>query len=98
MSDLVKQLRDGVVKSDGDNYHLCASDAMFEAADRIEQLEQHLRLEQNNNVKISREIERIKTELAAEKALADQLYEALYFERTTDRPLAFRAYRKARGM
>lgn len=46
---------------------------VLEQQSRIEQLERYLRLEQNNNVKISREIERINTELSAERALADRL-------------------------
>jgi len=96
MSDLVKRLRDrGQWRCDND---------LTEAAERIEQLERDLAEAQERAdhwIAMAAQTEdggdEALAELAAEKALADRLYESLnrvdgdYFE-------AVAAYRKARGL
>lgn len=74
-----------------------ASEVVGSLCDRIEQLERYLRLEQSNNVKFSREIERINSELIAEKALADQLHEELIRSGMVMSQFILN-YRKARGL
>lgn len=82
-----------------------ANDTMAEAAatirtlaTRIEQLERYLRLEQSNNVKFSWEIERINSELAAEKALAEDIFEAWRVGVEFNPNITLAAHRKARGL
>lgn len=65
---------------------------------RIEQLERELAEVRGSLEGAMSDSARFCLSLAAEKALADQVYEALYFDRVTDRQLAIRSYRKARGM
>lgn len=106
MSDLVKRLRD---EADGAEFSNRYADLVGEAADRIEQLERELAntseahmLELEWRLKLGRDVQALRAELAAERALADWLAKSAdnveYMERPHSLDDALRAYRKARGL
>lgn len=112
MSDLVKRLRSVTRFPSMSGGHMVNDELVDEAADRIEKLERELAEASGLIAQIKDEIrdtedayrsevdfaDHLKSELAAEKALADDMHDAWRGDEGYDGNPVAAAYRKARGL